>query len=287
MQRFTKMATFTALMGVATTSASAQNLLVNGDFEADALTPGPFPNEIVILTTGGFVPAVPISGWDSAFVDPAGGGLSITNGSTGGGLFQAVNHTPGLISGTDPQASLKMFGFGGMWQDVPAAPGDVLDFSFWAASVASDPIASPSIGFMFIDFLDAADATLANASGGTAGNSDSTNPITDFDDIDEFSADWIQFTGTTDPAPAGTTTARVFILTQEFGGAHFFDDFVVELASAPSLPGDANGDGTVDLLDFDILAQNFGATSPAAVPEPASLGLLGLGAAALLRRRRA
>ena len=34
----------------------------------------------------------------------------------------------------------------------------------------------------------------------------------------------------------------------------------IRLVAAPSLPGDANGDGTVDLLDLDILGANFGAT---------------------------
>ncbi|MEM6750558.1 MAG: family 10 glycosylhydrolase [Planctomycetota bacterium] len=53
--------------------------------------------------------------------------------------------------------------------------------------------------------------------------------------------------------------------------------------------GDANGDGVVALLDFDILAQNFGAGSPAvaSVPEPASAALLGLPALLAMRRRRA
>ncbi len=64
--------------------------------------------------------------------------------------------------------------------------------------------------------------------------------------------------------------------------------------------GDLNGDGTVSLADFDIvstqlaagagfapsLAAAFGRSYAVAVPEPASLTLLAVGALALLRRRR-
>lgn len=46
--------------------------------------------------------------------------------------------------------------------------------------------------------------------------------------------------------------------------------------------GDANGDGVVDLLDLSILAANFGTSS---VPEPASLALVALGGLALVRRK--
>ena len=50
--------------------------------------------------------------------------------------------------------------------------------------------------------------------------------------------------------------------------------------------GDFNGDNVVDLLDLDILGTNFGNGSSNAVPEPGSLFLLTLGFASLLTPRQ-
>ena len=49
--------------------------------------------------------------------------------------------------------------------------------------------------------------------------------------------------------------------------------------------GDFNDDGCVNLLDLDILGQHYGETT-GAVPEPATLGLLAIGGLAMMRRRR-
>ncbi len=49
--------------------------------------------------------------------------------------------------------------------------------------------------------------------------------------------------------------------------------------------GDANGDGTIGILDLGLLGDNYGYDG-SAIPEPATMSLLGLGAVALLRRRR-
>jgi len=50
--------------------------------------------------------------------------------------------------------------------------------------------------------------------------------------------------------------------------------------------GDANGDGLVNVTDLGVLSSNFSETEGGhGVPEPATLGLLGLGAVAALRKK--
>ena len=50
--------------------------------------------------------------------------------------------------------------------------------------------------------------------------------------------------------------------------------------------GEFNADGNIDDSDLSLLLSNFGSVTATTVPEPATLTLLGLGALALIRRRR-
>ena len=50
--------------------------------------------------------------------------------------------------------------------------------------------------------------------------------------------------------------------------------------------GDSNGDALVDLIDLAAIGENYGFAATAPIPEPATMTLLGLGAVALIRRRK-
>ena len=50
--------------------------------------------------------------------------------------------------------------------------------------------------------------------------------------------------------------------------------------------GDSNGDGVVDILDLGSLGDNYNSALPGAIPEPATMSLLAIGAVALIRRKK-
>ncbi|MEO0531515.1 MAG: dockerin type I domain-containing protein, partial [Planctomycetota bacterium] len=111
----------------------------------------------------------------------------------------------------------------------------------------------------------------------------------------------------------------LFVDFQDTGFMFAYVDFdsPIFIEAAPMFPGDANGDGTVDLLDLDILGSNFGTTegagfadgdfngdgavdlldldilggnfgqsaSAVAVPEPSAMVLVTLAGLAIWRRR--
>ncbi|MEM7681556.1 MAG: dockerin type I domain-containing protein [Planctomycetota bacterium] len=185
------------------------------------------------------------------------------------------------------------------------------------ASVVSDPFTTFTSALIGTDFDFQVDITLT-----------ATSMIADYT-LTDLNTPALVETGSveliyTDPlleAPTGTYFG--YHIDKNNGGLPStisFDDFSLSVATTTAVDGDANGDGDVDLLDFDILAGNFGAgpgavggesigdfngdgnvdlldfdilagnfgfTSPSAVPEPASAAVLGLAGAALLRRRRA
>ena len=200
---------------LATPIASA-NLLVNGDFEADPLPEGNFPNEFTAASGG---PVNLPTGFSNAF-----GNVFVTNGAVGNGLFQAVNFTP------DPtvSASVKMFGNSGLIQSFTPTPGVAYDFSVRAVNAAADPIGEGSAGFMFIDFIDAAGN---RTSGGTSTTIDASAPVSG-DPI--APSDWLLLAGATVPTPADAVAAEAFLFVTDFPGAYFFDDISVTPVPEPA-----------------------------------------------------
>ena len=66
------------------------------------------------------------------------------------------------------------------------------------------------------------------------------------------------------------------------------NDWIMLMTGGAGLPGNYNGNGTVDAADYDLWKQNFGSSgtgSSAAVPEPCSYVLMTLGLLALVACR--
>jgi len=129
--------------------------------------------------------------------------------------------------------SVKLFGnFGlpynaaGVYQSVPAAPGQAFEASAWSLHSASDPMQGTNFGAVNIEWIDGVGGQLGFVSSRAT---DSTSTL------DE----WRQTT-VTGTAPAGTVSARLVLLhiqgPELLGGSVFFDDAAISQTSITGLP---------------------------------------------------
>jgi hypothetical protein len=218
------------------------------------------------LNVGAFTPP-PLQNW-TVVASPA------TAGDQGGNFADNPN-SPGVVgywvraflgTTTNPADSA-------LSQRVSASAGQVFNYSAWAAfgqnySGGTGPAKPATITEMQIAFLDGSqteisetsldlwDAGLRNAPG----------------NINQNPQAWQQFFINGQAAPAGTAFVEVrLVVTDAVTGPNpdpsaFFDDFVLELASAT--PGDFNSNGKVDAADYITWRKNGEPNTAGAGPLP-------------------
>jgi hypothetical protein len=268
-----------ALFAATQTSA---NELMNPGFEIDAIMDSPpFPS---------------VTGWTlfnnaaqaSATLDPVRTGIGSLQLPGGGG-----------------------FGVPGAFVTYPAKPGQIWDLQGYMLTKTALS-ADATFGLLKIVFGDGT-GDLVPAAVNIGQNGPAANPgIESLPQMNSASTvnSW-QFTHAQGIAPAGTVEVRLFALfVDQSPGTVYFDDLQALLAGdfsndlsidGSDLPiwkpafghtnlGDADGDNDSDGADFVLWQRQLGNGLPAggvaAVPEPATLGLLVIAALASYRRRR-
>jgi hypothetical protein len=134
-------------------------------------------------------------------------------------------------------------------QTVPGVPGGEYTFSAWSKWELnySGGMAGPTQNLLELAFLDASNAVLGT-------------PVTLDLRTEQMNDDtWRQHT-LTGTAPAATANVRVSgiaidMFTTMGAQSAFFDDFSLMLAAA-GVPGDYNGNGTVDAADYVVWRDN-------------------------------
>jgi hypothetical protein len=162
-------------------------------------------------------------------------------------------------------------GSGTVAQTVPGSAGTEYTFSAgarWETNFFSGPGANEAV--IELSFLDGMGEVIGSSvldlrdDGKTADNNWSTHSVSA-------------------TAPEGTVDVRVAgiisnLTTNPAGGAQsaFWDDFSLMAADTPSLPGDTDGNGVVDLVDLNNVKNNFGAVSPPALGDTDGNGTIDL-----------
>jgi hypothetical protein len=206
------------------------NLLLNGSFEDTNLTPegvyiGVFADPAnvaswTMVPLGNRGPDGPDTNWGWVFVGPSDVGVYPQDGN----VFLGFNNDTSLE------------------QSFAVTGGATYSGSFYERRHPSEY--EPG-GLAWT--LTPSSGTLSGATSGTAAAG---------------SEDWTQFTFSFTPSDTGNVTLNFTISPNPLqnGNGAYLDNVSVDIVQAPRFPGDANGDGTVDVADLSVVLTNYNVT---------------------------